>query len=118
MELTGTPFQIQCWKVLKECIPAGSVITYKGLASLVGKPKAFRAVGSAMAKNPQAPIIPCHRVVGYGGRLGGFTGGINVKIERLRLEAVQVRDGKIVDFEQHLFPRKNNKKITSLEIDK
>jgi O-6-methylguanine DNA methyltransferase len=67
-----TPFQR---KVLLECakIPKGKAISYAGLARRIGKPRAARAVGNALAKNPLAPLIPCHRVVRSGGLLGGYS---------------------------------------------
>ncbi|MHB8442778.1 MAG: methylated-DNA--[protein]-cysteine S-methyltransferase [Patescibacteria group bacterium] len=57
-------------------IKKGSVITYKELAIRIGKPKAFRAVGNALRKNPYAPMIPCHRVIKSSGKIGGYGGSI------------------------------------------
>ncbi|WP_122952170.1 MGMT family protein [Bathymodiolus thermophilus thioautotrophic gill symbiont] len=74
-------------------------MTYGGLAKLIGNPKAFRAVGSAMNKNPFAPAIPCHRVVKSNGDLGGFAYDISLKIKRLQAEGVSVENGKIVNFQ-------------------
>jgi len=62
--------------------------------------KGFRAVGGAMNKNPYAPEVPCHRVVGAGGVIGGFASGVLKKVKMLRAEGVEVRGGKIVDFEK------------------
>jgi methylated-DNA-[protein]-cysteine S-methyltransferase len=59
-------------------------------------PKAYRAVGNAMNKNPFAPEIPCHRVVKTNGDLGGFAYDISLKIKRLQAEGVSVKTGKIV----------------------
>ncbi len=95
-----TDFQQHCYQVLKNKVPAGRVITYKALANLVGRPNAYRAVGSAMNKNPFAPEVPCHRVVKSDGNIGGFAQDINVKIERLNKEGVKVMKGKIVNFKQ------------------
>jgi len=86
--LTGlTRFQ---QRVMRECrrIPYGGTITYGELAARAGSPRAARAVGSVMAKNPIALIIPCHRVVGAGGALGGYSAptGIRMKKRLLRLE--------------------------------
>jgi methylated-DNA-[protein]-cysteine S-methyltransferase len=67
-----TQFQQLCYQTLKNQVPAGKVITYARLAKLIGNPKAYRAVGNAMNKNPFAPEIPCHRVVKANGDLGGF----------------------------------------------
>ncbi|HIL45351.1 MAG TPA: MGMT family protein, partial [Candidatus Thioglobus sp.] len=66
-------------------------------------PNAHRAVGSAMNKNPFAPIVPCHRVVKSNGELGGFAGDINLKIKRLQEEGVKVSNNKIVNFQSVLF---------------
>ena len=84
-----TAFQLDCYEALKK-VPSGMVITYAGLAAMVGRPSAHRAVGSAMNKNPFAPEVPCHRVVKSNGELGGFADDINVKIKRLHEEGVLV----------------------------
>ena len=97
-----TEFQSECYEALKK-VPKGKVITYAGLARMVGRPKAHRAVGSAMNKNPYAPQVPCHRVVKSNGDLGGFATDIKVKIKRLQKEGVVVSDNKIVDFQSTLF---------------
>ena len=70
---------------------------------MIGRPNAHRAVGSAMNKNPFAPIVPCHRVVKSNGELGGFAGDINLKIKRLQEEGVKVSNNKIVNFQSVLF---------------
>ena len=97
-----TRFQSDCYEALKK-VPKGKVITYSGLARMIGKPKAHRAVGSAMNKNPYAPQVPCHRVVKSNGDLGGFATDIEVKIKRLQEEGVMVSDNKIVDFRSTLY---------------
>ena len=97
-----TKCQSECYEALKK-VPKGKVITYAGLARMVGRPKAHRAVGSAMNKNPYAPQVPCHRVVKSNGDLGGFATDIKVKIKRLQKEGVVVSDNKIVDFQSTLF---------------
>jgi len=83
-----TPFQ---QRVISACrrIPWGKTVTYAELAAQAGSPRAARAVGSAMAKNPFPLIVPCHRVVGCGGSLGGYSapGGIRVKQRLLQREA-------------------------------
>jgi AraC family transcriptional regulator, regulatory protein of adaptative response / methylated-DNA-[protein]-cysteine methyltransferase len=77
--LSGTEFQLRVWKVL--CgIPFGKVVTYMQIASIIGMPGASRAVGSAIAKNNIAYLVPCHRVIQGSGRMGGF----KWKIERKR----------------------------------
>ena len=97
-----TKFQSECYEALKK-VPKGKVITYAGLAREIGKPKAHRAVGNAMNKNPFAPKVPCHRVVKSNGDLGGFADDINVKIKRLHEEGVDVLNNKIVNFKSILF---------------
>jgi AraC family transcriptional regulator of adaptative response/methylated-DNA-[protein]-cysteine methyltransferase len=71
----GTPFERQVWDALRK-IPAGSTARYSGLAAGMGKPAAARAVGRANGANPIAVVIPCHRVVGAGGELTGYGGGL------------------------------------------
>ena len=97
-----TSFQSQCYEALKK-VPRGKVITYGGLAEMIGRPKAHRAVGSAMNKNPFAPKVPCHRVVKSNGDLGGFSIDTKVKIKRLQEEGVMVSNNKIIDFQSILF---------------
>ena len=97
-----TSFQSQCYEALKK-IPAGNVISYGGLAEIIGRPNAHRAVGSAMNKNPFAPTVPCHRVVKSNGELGGFAYDISIKIKRLQKEGVHVLNNRIVNFQSVLF---------------
>ncbi|HUU30120.1 MAG TPA: methylated-DNA--[protein]-cysteine S-methyltransferase [archaeon] len=72
----GTSFQNLVWNCLSG-IPAGKALTYGEVARRIGRPKASRAVGGACRSNPLSIIVPCHRVVGAGGRLTGFGGGKN-----------------------------------------
>ena len=95
-----TKFQQLCYQTLKQKVPAGRVISYGDLAILIGHPKAYRAVGSAMNKNPFAPEVPCHRVVKSNGELGEFAQAISLKAKRLQEEGVLVDHNKIVDFER------------------
>lgn len=74
----GTPFQQQVWRALLD-IPFGATVSYRELATLLGKPKASRAVGLANGKNPISFIIPCHRVIGASGKLTGYAGGVELK---------------------------------------
>ncbi len=67
-------------------IPLGEVRTYKWVAKKAGRPKAARAVGQVLKKNPYLLIIPCHRVVASGGKLGGYSRGLKVKKSLLDLE--------------------------------
>lgn len=85
VDLAGTPFQIRVWKEIAK-ISYGSVITYSQLAKRVGVPKGFQAVGRATGANPVPIIIPCHRIVGSGGSLVGYSAGIKTKEFLLRLE--------------------------------
>jgi methylated-DNA-[protein]-cysteine S-methyltransferase len=82
----GTPFRRRVWEALRR-IPYGETRTYGEIAAAVGKPGAARAVGTANHHNPIPVVIPCHRVVGSGGRLCGFGGGLDLKRRLLELEA-------------------------------
>ena len=81
----GTPFQKQCWDALL-AIPYGETMTYGQLAKMIGRPGAVRAVGMAAHRNPLPILIPCHRLIGSGGRLTGYAGGIPLKEALLQLE--------------------------------
>ena len=89
INLEGTNFQIKVWNELKK-IPSGEVRTYKQIAESIGHPNSSRAVANACAKNPYAPIIPCHRVVRSDGTLGGYSGlgGVETKMRLLIEEGV------------------------------
>ncbi len=89
MNLEGTEFQVKVWRAIAK-IPKGEVRTYKELARIIKKPKAIRAVANACGKNPYPIRIPCHRVVGSNGYLGGYSakGGIKQKKSLLRKEGV------------------------------
>lgn len=67
----GTPFQIQVWKALLQ-IPAGNLVAYQDIGNKIGKPKAVRAIGTAIGKNPIAYLIPCHRVIKSNGFMGNY----------------------------------------------
>lgn len=84
--LNGTDFQKKVWKKLTE-VPYGETRTYKELAEMIGHPKAYRAVGGALNKNPLLIMIPCHRIVGSQGDLTGFAGGLDQKQYLLQLES-------------------------------
>jgi methylated-DNA-[protein]-cysteine S-methyltransferase len=81
----GTEFQRTVWRSLPD-IPYGEVVSYAELATWVGRPTAYRAVGQANGANPVAIILPCHRVVASGGGIGGYGGGLDVKRQLLTLE--------------------------------
>lgn len=86
----GTPFQKEVWKELLQ-IPYGQTRTYGQIAQAVGRPKAVRAVGSANNRNPLPILVPCHRVVGVGGRLVGYAYGIDMKRDLLNMELQHVQ---------------------------
>ncbi len=81
------PFSQAVWKACAE-IPKGQVRTYGWIARRIGRPKAARAVGQALGRNPFAPTVPCHRVVGVDGSMTGFSaaGGVAAKRRLLRKE--------------------------------
>jgi methylated-DNA-[protein]-cysteine S-methyltransferase len=81
----GTAFQRRVWQ-LTRAIPYGTTRTYQELAQSAGRPRAARAIGQCMAKNPLPIIIPCHRVVGSTGSLRGFGGGLPLKRALLEME--------------------------------
>ncbi|HSD64345.1 MAG TPA: methylated-DNA--[protein]-cysteine S-methyltransferase [Ignavibacteriaceae bacterium] len=85
LDLSGTDFQLKVWKELSK-IPFGKVMSYKEIAGKVGGSSYVRAVGRANSQNPVPIIIPCHRVIESGGRLGGYSGGIEIKEKLLELE--------------------------------
>jgi len=98
-----TPFQEEVYKAL-DLIPKGCVTTYGAVAAYLGT-KAVRAVGTAVGKNPNAPQVPCHRVVPSTGKVGNYSGegGVATKIRLLEEEGVFLKDDKVLDFEKHLF---------------
>ncbi len=83
--LKGTDFQQSVWQALCD-IPLGETVCYQDIANSIGKPKATRAVGTAIGKNPVAIIVPCHRVIAKDGSLGGFASGLDAKKVLLRAE--------------------------------
>lgn len=83
-------------------IPEGKVSTYGRVAEALGKPNASRAVGNALAKNPNPGKIPCHRVIRSDGTIGGYTGGRDKKRQLLQEEGVNV-EGNRVNLEKYLY---------------
>ena len=81
----GTPFQKKVWAALRD-IPYGQTRTYRDIAIAADCPRSFRAVGMACNRNPIPIIVPCHRVVGAGGALTGYAGGVELKEALLALE--------------------------------
>lgn len=93
LHLIGGPFQIKVWEALL-AIPSGHVTTYSEIAQSIGHPKAVRAVGTAVGRNPISWLIPCHRALRKSGGLGGYHWGLPVKrallaYESARLEAAE-----------------------------
>ena len=86
----GTDFQRSVWTALK-AIPYGQTRTYGEIAAAIGRPKAVRAVGLAHPHNPLPIFLPCHRVVGSGGTLTGYAGGLEMKKALLALESGKER---------------------------
>ena len=95
-----SPFYESCYKVLRK-VPRGKVTTYREIARALNS-KAYRAVGTAMNKNPYAPQVPCHRVINADGNLGGFASGLKNKIKLLKSEGVEIINNKI-DLNKYLF---------------
>ena len=85
----GTDFETAVWQALRR-IPVGHTWSYAALALALGRPKAVRAVGRANGKNPVSLVLPCHRVIGADGRLGGYGGGLERKALLLRHEGALV----------------------------
>jgi AraC family transcriptional regulator of adaptative response/methylated-DNA-[protein]-cysteine methyltransferase len=85
LNLYGTNFQKSVWKSLRK-IPFGSTVSYQDIAGSIGLPNAVRAVAHAVACNPVAFLVPCHRVIRKNGSLGGFRWGIERKISMLKWE--------------------------------
>lgn len=87
--LEGTDFEKKVWLALKY-IPYGETRTYKWLADKIGNPKATRAVGQALGRNPMPIVLPCHRIIESDGSIGGYSSGINVKRRLLEIEYYNV----------------------------
>ena len=100
--MSATIFQKAVWEATRK-IPKGKVTTYAAIAKLIGRPKAVRAVGNALNKNPYAPKVPCHRVVKSDGGLGGFAGGAKKKKMLLEKEGVKIKNDKILNFNKKFF---------------
>ena len=101
--MSSENFQGDVLNLVKQ-IPRGKVTTYGEIArELTGSVRAARAVGQAVAKNPNPVQIPCHRVVKSDGDVGGFSLGVATKIRLLGAEGVELRGGKVANFEQTLF---------------
>ena len=87
--MIGTDFEVRVWETLLG-IPMGKCSTYSDIANKIGKPKAARAVGAAVGKNPISFVVPCHRVLGRSGDITGYHWGLTRKRAMLGWEAGQV----------------------------
>jgi AraC family transcriptional regulator of adaptative response/methylated-DNA-[protein]-cysteine methyltransferase len=88
LHMIGAPFQLKVWEALLR-IPSGHVTTYSEIAQSIGNPKAVRAVGTAVGRNPVSLLIPCHRALRKSGALGGYHWGLPVKRAILAWESAR-----------------------------
>ena len=95
-------FSQAVWEATRK-IPKGKLATYSSIAKMIARPRAVRAVGNALNKNPYAPIVPCHRVIRSDGSVGGFAGGSAKKIKLLQSEGITIIKHKVVSLEKFLF---------------
>lgn len=95
LDLRGTPFQRAVWAGLLE-IPYGETRSYGELARAIGRPSAVRAVGLANGANPVPLVVPCHRVIAAGGRIGGYGGGLELKRRLLAMEQGRAHQGSLL----------------------
>jgi AraC family transcriptional regulator of adaptative response/methylated-DNA-[protein]-cysteine methyltransferase len=86
--LIGAPFQLKVWEALLS-IPSGHVTSYSDIAQSIGAPRAVRAVGTAVGRNPVSWLIPCHRALRKSGALGGYHWGLPVKRALLAWESAR-----------------------------
>ncbi len=97
----ASTFSEKCYRGLKR-VPRGKVTTYRELARYVGT-RAYRAVGQVMKRNPNAPQVPCHRVVKSDGKIGGYAKGPKTKVKMLQKEGIKISNGRVVDLKKYLF---------------
>lgn len=83
--LSGTEFERKVWSSLRN-VPYGETRTYKWIAEQAGRPKATRAVGQALSKNPIPIVLPCHRIIESDGSIGGYSSGVKIKRRLLEME--------------------------------
>jgi methylated-DNA-[protein]-cysteine S-methyltransferase len=91
LDLGGTPFQQAVWAALLQIAP-GQTRSYGQLAQQIGRPRAVRALGAAVGRNPVSILVPCHRVLGSDGSLTGYAGGLHRKTDLLRREQAALTD--------------------------
>ncbi len=94
LDLKGTPFQIKVWKALLS-IPSSQLLAYNNIASLINKPNAVRAVGTAIGANPIAYLIPCHRAIKQTGHIGKYRWGSKRKMAIIGYENIKLSNNKI-----------------------
>jgi methylated-DNA-[protein]-cysteine S-methyltransferase len=94
-------FDEKVWNLCRR-IPKGKVTTYKEIAKAMHT-KAYRAVGNALNRNPNSPIVPCHRVVKSDGSVGGFAKGTKKKIRMLEKEGIQIKEKRIINLNSLLY---------------
>ncbi|MEM2892650.1 MAG: methylated-DNA--[protein]-cysteine S-methyltransferase [Candidatus Bathyarchaeia archaeon] len=87
LDLRGTEFQRDVWRAIYK-IPYGRLSSYGRIAEEIGRPRAVRAVGNAVGANPLPIVIPCHRIIRADGGLGGYGGGIDLKLYLLSIEGI------------------------------
>ncbi len=92
LDLRGTDFQLDVWRALCE-VPFGETLSYGEIARSIKRPRAARPVGAASGANPLPIIVPCHRVIASGGKLGGYSGGLDSKRKLLALEKATLPGG-------------------------
>jgi len=108
LDLKGTNFQTQVWRALLE-IPPGVIVSYQDIAAMIGKPKSTRAVASAIARNPVAYLIPCHRVIRNSGEIHKYRWGTARKKAMIGWEAsILSKKAKTKQLLKHLRPRQIN----------
>jgi len=95
LDLRGTEFQLSVWDELCR-IPFGTTLSYQEVARAIGRPAAVRAVGTANGANPLPLVVPCHRVVATGGKLGGYGGGLDLKRRLLAMERAEPGAGSLL----------------------
>ncbi|UWQ54322.1 bifunctional helix-turn-helix domain-containing protein/methylated-DNA--[protein]-cysteine S-methyltransferase [Leisingera caerulea] len=96
LHMIGAPLQIKVWEALLR-VPSGHVTTYSELAQAIGSPRAVRAVGTAVGRNPVSWLIPCHRALRKSGALGGYHWGLPVKRAMLAYEAARDEDSAALE---------------------
>lgn len=101
MTVIKTSFNERCYELLRQ-IPAGKVTTYREMARALNT-RAWRAVGTAMAKNQQPIVIPCHRVIRSNGEIGEYALGAEKKAELLKGEGVPISGRRVRNLDQYLY---------------